>query len=76
MAIETGGMYIHATGAEFGLDLMYEEKLSKLQKKEIKSRRERRYFERFQIPLIFAIFLLFLEPIIGDRKKEKGLESR
>jgi Ca-activated chloride channel family protein len=76
MAIETGGMYIHATGAEFGLDLMYEEKLSKLQKKEIKSRRERRYFERFQIPLIFAIFLLFLEPAIGDRKKEKKRDSK
>ena len=70
MAIDTGGMYIRATGAEFGLDLMYEEKLSKLQKREFKARRERRYFDRFQLPLIFAIFLLFLEAVIGDRKRE------
>lgn len=75
MAIETGGMYVHATGAEFGLDLMYEEKLSKLQKKEIKARREKRYYERFQIPLIFAIFLLFLEPLIGDRKRESRVKQ-
>jgi len=66
-------MYIRATGAEFGLDLMYEEKLSKLQKREFKARRERRYFDRFQLPLIIAIFLLFLEAIIGDRKRESRL---
>ena len=70
MALATGGMYVRATGAEFGLDLMYEEKLSKLQKKDIKARREKRYYDRFQIPLIFAIFILFLEPLIGDRKRE------
>ncbi|MDD5634690.1 MAG: VWA domain-containing protein [Candidatus Omnitrophica bacterium] len=73
LAIETGGMYVHASGAEFGLDLIYEEKLSKLEKQEFKSRMEKKYHERFQIPLAIAIFLLFLEPFISERKKENGV---
>ena len=75
MAVETGGIYIHATGAEFGLDLIYEEKLSKLEKQEFESRMEKRYNERFQIPLAFAIFLIFLEPLIGDRKREAFIRN-
>ncbi|MEA3489225.1 MAG: VWA domain-containing protein [Candidatus Omnitrophota bacterium] len=69
MALETGGMYVLGTGAEFGLDLIYEEKLSRMEKQELKSRMEKHYFERFQIPLLFAILLLFIEPLIGDRKR-------
>ncbi|MFH1553218.1 MAG: VWA domain-containing protein [Candidatus Omnitrophota bacterium] len=69
MAIETDGMYVHATGAEFGLDLIYDEKLSKMEKQEFESRMEKRYHERFQIPLAFVLLLLFCEPLIGDRKK-------
>ena len=71
MALETGGMYIRATGAEFGLDIMYQERLSKLEKQEFKSRMEKRYYERFQIPLAAAFLLLILEMMIGDRKKEE-----
>ena len=71
MAVGTGGMYVRATGAELGLDLMYQEELSKLQKQEFKSKMEKRYYERFQIPLAVAVFLLFLEPLIGDRKRKK-----
>jgi Ca-activated chloride channel family protein len=68
MALDTGGMYVHATGAEFGLGLIYDERLSKLEKQEFKSKMEKRYNERFQIPLYFAIFLLLIEPLIGDKK--------
>ena len=73
MAIETGGMYVHATGAEFGLSLIYDERLSKLQKQDFESRMEKRYYERFQIPLTFAIFLLFIQPLIGDKRRGAGL---
>jgi len=69
MALETGGMYVRGTGAEFGLDLIYEEKLSKMEKQELKSRMEKHYFERFQVPLAIAILLLLLESLIGDRKR-------
>ncbi len=73
IALETGGMYVRATGAEFGLDLIYKERLSKLQKQEFEARMEKRYHERFQIPLGIAIFLLFLEPLIGDRRRGASL---
>jgi len=34
IAMETNGMYVRASGAHLGLDLMYQEELSKLQKQE------------------------------------------
>lgn len=71
MALETGGMYVRATGAQFGLDLIYEKRLSKLEKKDFKSKMEKRYHERFQYPLVLAFLLLLLEPVIGDRKSRR-----
>lgn len=69
IAMETGGMYVRSSGAQFGLDLMYQEELSKMQKQEFKSEKEKRYNERFQIPLAAAFFLLAMECFIGDRKR-------
>jgi len=71
MALETKGIYVRSSGVEFGLDLIYREKLSKLEKEEFKSRMEKKYFERFQFALFPAIFLLLVEPLIGDRKRKK-----
>ncbi len=68
IAVETGGMYVHATGAEFGLDLIYKEKLQDIEKQEFKSKMEKRYNEKYQIPLVLAMVLLFLEPLLGERK--------
>jgi len=73
IAVQTGGMYVRSTGAEFGLDLIYEKELSKIEKKDFKSRMEKRYHERFQLPLVLAFLLLLAEPLIGDRKKGKTL---
>ncbi|MCK5450413.1 MAG: VWA domain-containing protein [Candidatus Omnitrophica bacterium] len=70
MSISTGGMYVRATGAEFGLDLIYEKKLSKIEKQEFKSKLEKKYNERFQIPLIIALLLFLFESIVGDRKRQ------
>ncbi|MFH1837276.1 MAG: VWA domain-containing protein [Candidatus Omnitrophota bacterium] len=69
IAIETGGMYVRATGAQFGLDIIYDEKLSKLEKQEFESKLEKRYNERYQIFLMLAMLLLFIEMLIGDRKR-------
>ncbi|MBU0682736.1 MAG: VWA domain-containing protein [Candidatus Omnitrophota bacterium] len=71
MAIRTGGMYVRAGRTEFGLDLIYEEKLSKMDKQEFKSKMEKRFYERFQLPLVFAILLLLVEPMISERKREE-----
>ncbi len=76
MAIETGGMYVRASGAEFGLELIYEKKLSQLEKKDFKSRMEKQYFDRFQIPLALALLLIFIEPFVIERKKKKNINGK
>ncbi len=69
IALTTGGAYVRSSGAEFGLDLLYEQKLSKMEKREIKVQMAKRYYERFQIPLALALILLAMEPLINDRRK-------
>jgi len=69
IALITGGLYIRATGAEFGLGLIYQKRLSKMQKKELEGKMRKRYEERFQIPLIFVFLFLMIESLIGERKK-------
>jgi len=65
----TGGGYVKAAGAEFGLDLIYEEKLSKMEKKDFEGKMRKRYDERFQIPLAVALLILLLESFIFERKR-------
>ena len=71
IAIDTGGSYVRATGAEFGLDLLYEEKLSKMEKREFDSKLEKKYEDRFQIPLTLAFLLLIIELFINEKKRLK-----
>jgi Ca-activated chloride channel homolog len=68
IAISTGGSYVHATQAEFGLVLLYDKSISKLEKKDIDAKMRRHYHERFQYFLALAILLLFLEPLLPERK--------
>lgn len=58
IAAQTGGVYLHAGGARFGLDELYEREIARLEKHEFDSRREKRFHERFQIPLALALFFL------------------
>lgn len=69
IALNTGGSYVKATSTEFGLDLIYEEKLSKMEKREIESKMVKRYDERFQIPLFLALIILCIEPFISRKKQ-------
>jgi len=68
VALETGGIYVRSSGAEFGLDYIYDKRLSRLDKEEFKSRMEKKYNEKFQIPLWLAFVLLLVEPLIRERK--------
>lgn len=68
IALATGGSYVKAAGANFGLDVIYEEKIAKMEKKELGSQLQKRYEERFQIPLIAAFILIVTEACIGERK--------
>ncbi len=70
IALETGGVYVRASGAEFGLDLIYDQELSKLEKREIESKMEKKYHEHFQIPLGLAILLLIVETCLSTRKNK------
>ncbi|MFH1777146.1 MAG: VWA domain-containing protein [Candidatus Omnitrophota bacterium] len=69
IALNTGGSYVRARGAEFGLDLIYEQKLAKMEKRELESKMRKQYEERFQIPLFVAFVLLLICPIIVPRRK-------
>lgn len=67
----SGGIYVRAGGAEFGLDLIYDQQLAKMEKREFESKMEKRYYERFQIPLALALVILITETLLGTRKKQR-----
>ncbi len=65
----TGGAYVRASGAQFGLDQLYRDELSKLEEREIESKMGKKYFERFQFPLGMALVLLVTEILTSERKR-------
>jgi Ca-activated chloride channel family protein len=71
ICLATGGTYVRATSTEFGLELLYNEKFSKMEKNELQAKMSKLYIERFQIPLALGLILLLLEMFVTDRRKEK-----
>jgi len=69
IAISTGGNYVRATQAEFGLSLLYDKSISKLEKRDIESKMRKRYEEHFQIFLGIALITLSIEPFISERRR-------
>lgn len=69
IAVETEGSYVRSSGFQFGLDLIYEKELSKFEKREIESRMEKKFHERFQIPLALLLICLIVEICIPTRKR-------
>lgn len=70
IALLTDGVYVKSSGAEFGLDYIYENDLNKLEKREIESKMQKRFYERFQWPLAAALVLLCIESCLSARKKQ------
>ncbi|HUI25618.1 MAG TPA: VWA domain-containing protein [Candidatus Kryptonia bacterium] len=68
IAVDTGGVYLHAAGASLGLTELYNDYIAKMEKRELASTLERRFEHRFQIPLALALVLLIFEPLIGERR--------
>jgi Ca-activated chloride channel family protein len=68
IAINTGGVYVRATNAEFGLDLIYKERISRMEKRELEAKMNKHYEERFQVFLWLALLLLVVEHFISDKK--------
>ena len=69
IAIATGGTYVHATQSDFGLTLIYDKSISRMEKREIESKMKKHYQERYQIFLGIAIALLLIEPLFSERKR-------
>lgn len=67
----TGGTYIRSTSTEFGLELLYDQKLSGMEKRELESKMNKLYSERFQIPLFIGLMLVLLELFITDSREKK-----
>jgi len=71
IALETGGLYVRASGTQFGLDLIYDQQIGKLEKRDFQTKSEQRYFERFQFPLALALLLLVIETAYPLRRTQR-----
>ncbi len=69
VALTTGGGYVHASGAEYGLDVIYNEKIATMEKRDLESKLQKRYEERYQIPAAIVLGLLCLEAFFGERRR-------
>lgn len=65
----TGGKSASISQGIFSLEDIYLQEISKLEKKELMTSKEKRYQHRFQIPLFIAILLLFIEGILDEKKR-------
>jgi Ca-activated chloride channel family protein len=70
IAYETGGKYYLASTGEAELDDIYAE-ISKMEKKELSSKRFSQYEDRFQIFLLLGMLLIVAELLIPDGKRVK-----
>jgi Ca-activated chloride channel family protein len=71
IAVDTGGVYLHAAGADLGLAQLYRDHVATMEKRELASTLERRYEHRYQFPLAAALVLLVVEAVLGDRRVER-----
>jgi Ca-activated chloride channel family protein len=76
MATATGGAYVRASGAELGLDELYEGYIGNMEKRELSSTMERRFEERFQWPLAGAVACLLAEMLVGERRRTAARRGR
>lgn len=68
IAVDTGGVYLHAAGPSMGLTELYDDYIAKMEGKELASTLEKRYEQRFQWPLGLGVLCLIVEWLIGDRR--------
>ena len=76
MASQTGGLYVHATQAAFGLEVIYDKGFAKLKKRAREETLSQSYQEQFQVPLAIAFVLLVLEMVLGLAGKREELRGR
>jgi len=71
VALETGGAYVRSVTGDLDLEKIYYEDIhKKMEKRELKSTRRKRWEERFQWPLLLAAVLFFAEMLMGERRRD------
>src|SRR5260221_4355430 len=68
IALTTGGAYVQGLGPSLGLDQVFRDHIATMERRELASTLERRYEERFQIPLALALGLLIVEMFLPRRR--------
>ena len=71
VAMETGGLYVRASQANFGLKRIYKERLARLERKKTKDKKVKVHKERFQFPLILAFLLLSGELVLRSKSESE-----
>ena len=69
IALETGGAYVPASSTGLELDLIYKNRIAKMDGRELESSKKKRYEHRFQWPLAVAAIFLIFDILKTDRKK-------
>ncbi len=64
IAYTTSASYVRAGGAQFGLDYLYDNQLSKLEKRDIDEKQNKKYNERFQWPLTISVLCLLAATLL------------
>ncbi len=65
IATAGNGVYVRGAGVSLGLESLFKLKLAGLNRGELSSRWQKRYIDRYQIPLLIGLFFLFLEYLLG-----------
>ena len=68
IALDTGGSYVRSITGDLDLEKIYNDITTKVESKELVSGKRKRFEERFQWPLLVALFLLILEVFVKERK--------
>jgi len=69
LALDTGGMYVHATPQNFGLETIYDRGINTLKRDEQESRMVKAHEDRFGWFLGLALLILLVEAMLSDSCK-------
>ncbi len=71
IALLTGGAYHRAAPDGREVDLIYDDRIARLEGKELEETRRKIYRHRYQFPLALALLLLAAQSLLGDRRRQK-----
>ncbi|MDP8235310.1 MAG: VWA domain-containing protein [Candidatus Erginobacter occultus] len=72
IALLSGGAYHRAAPDGREVDLIYTDRIARMEGKELEETRRKIYRHRYQFPLALALLLLAVQSLLGDRRVNKG----